>query len=157
MGNPPTIRGSTVSRAAGAEEKAFTMPIGRPSMGSLLDMIMWVVAILYGVLLIAAFYAFAVGVGSLFLLVAFLAVGFTGVAAWVAFVGRKRGWGGDTQSASDGMSETDTPLETLRSRYARGELTDAQYERKLERLLEADTLEHVEDRSAQREQESERE
>lgn len=35
-------------------------------------------------------------------------------------------------------------LETLRERYAAGELTDAQFERKLERLLETETLEDVE-------------
>ena len=36
-------------------------------------------------------------------------------------------------------------LETLRDRYARGELTDEQFERKLERLLETETIEDVED------------
>ncbi|SEH15972.1 Short C-terminal domain-containing protein [Natronorubrum sediminis] len=35
-------------------------------------------------------------------------------------------------------------LETLRTRYAAGELTDEQFERKLERLLETETLEDVE-------------
>ncbi|MEY7851176.1 SHOCT domain-containing protein [Natrarchaeobius sp. A-rgal3] len=35
-------------------------------------------------------------------------------------------------------------LETLRDRYAAGELTDEQFERKLERLLETETLEDVE-------------
>ncbi|MWG36762.1 SHOCT domain-containing protein [Halomarina oriensis] len=42
----------------------------------------------------------------------------------------------------------ETPLETLRRRYAAGELTDAQFEAKLERLLETDTLENVEERAA---------
>lgn len=37
-------------------------------------------------------------------------------------------------------------LETLRERYARGELTEEQFERKLERLLETETIEDVEDR-----------
>jgi len=41
---------------------------------------------------------------------------------------------------------TDDALATLRERYARGELTDEQFERKVERLLETDTLEHAEDR-----------
>lgn len=48
-----------------------------------------------------------------------------------------------------GVYETDTghepskedALETLRDRYARGELSEAQFERKLERLLETETLE----------------
>lgn len=35
--------------------------------------------------------------------------------------------------------------ETLRERYARGELTDEQFERKLERLLETETIEDVHD------------
>jgi uncharacterized membrane protein len=42
-------------------------------------------------------------------------------------------------------------LATLRDRYARGELTDEQFERKLERLLETETLEAVEDRQLERE------
>lgn len=43
-------------------------------------------------------------------------------------------------------------LETLRNRYARGELTDEQFERKVERLLDTETLENVEDRARDREQ-----
>ncbi|QHS18310.1 SHOCT domain-containing protein [haloarchaeon 3A1-DGR] len=42
---------------------------------------------------------------------------------------------------------TDDALETLRERYARGELTDEQFERKLERLLETETLEDAADRA----------
>ncbi len=38
-------------------------------------------------------------------------------------------------------------LQTLRDRYARGELTDEQFERKLERLLETETLEDVAQRT----------
>lgn len=40
----------------------------------------------------------------------------------------------------------DDALATLRDRYARGELTDEQFERKLDRLLEVETLEDLEDR-----------
>ncbi|WP_135303448.1 SHOCT domain-containing protein [Haloarcula amylovorans] len=40
----------------------------------------------------------------------------------------------------------DDALSTLRDRYARGELTDEQFERKLETLLETETLEDLEDR-----------
>jgi len=43
--------------------------------------------------------------------------------------------------------DTRDALETLRNRYARGELTDEQFERKLDRLLETESLEDVEDRS----------
>ncbi|MEM4781644.1 MAG: SHOCT domain-containing protein [Halalkalicoccus sp.] len=42
-------------------------------------------------------------------------------------------------------------LQTLRYRYAQGDLTDEQFERKLERLLETDTLENADDRRRARE------
>jgi uncharacterized membrane protein len=47
-------------------------------------------------------------------------------------------------TASDSNEDA---LQTLRDRYASGELTDEQFERKLERLLETETLEDAEDRS----------
>ncbi len=43
---------------------------------------------------------------------------------------------------------SETPLQVLRRRYAEGELSDEQFERKLERLLENETLEDVEDAAA---------
>lgn len=59
------------------------------------------------------------------------------------------GTGGDDNPEEVETSATDeTPLETLRRRYAEGELTDEQFERKLERLLETETLEDVEERAA---------
>ncbi|AEH37039.1 SHOCT domain-containing protein [Halopiger xanaduensis] len=63
----------------------------------------------------------------------------------------------EPRSGSSHRSQTDESdrrdaLETLRDRYAAGELTDEQFERKLERLLHTETLEDVadwvEDRSA---------
>lgn len=51
----------------------------------------------------------------------------------------------------------ETALERLRRRYAEGELTDEQFERKLERLLETETLEDVEDARRMRETERETE
>ncbi|QSG05694.1 SHOCT domain-containing protein [Halapricum desulfuricans] len=56
----------------------------------------------------------------------------------------------DDEVETTAQSHTDEQLdalETLRERYARGELTDEQFERKVERLLETETLEDVEDRS----------
>jgi len=50
----------------------------------------------------------------------------------------------------------ETPLETLRRRYAAGELTDEQFEHKLEQLLETETIEDVE-AQAERERLRERE
>ena len=53
-------------------------------------------------------------------------------------------------------SQTDA-LETLRERYAAGELTDEQFERKLERLLDTETLEEAQEWTRQRDRERERE
>ncbi len=55
----------------------------------------------------------------------------------------------DQQTANteaDSQSDSEDALERLRRRYAEGELTDEQFERKLERLLETETLEDVEGR-----------
>jgi hypothetical protein len=51
---------------------------------------------------------------------------------------------------SPDTTENDDPLERLRRRYAEGKLTDEQFERKLERLLETETLEDAESRSRSR-------
>ena len=45
----------------------------------------------------------------------------------------------------DATNEREDPLQTLRDRYARGELTDEQFERKLDRLLETETPESSEE------------
>ncbi|WP_380681429.1 SHOCT domain-containing protein [Salinigranum sp. GCM10025319] len=55
----------------------------------------------------------------------------------------------DGDSLSEATTDDD-PLATLRDRYARGELTDEQFERKLEALLETETIEAVEDRARRR-------
>ncbi|WP_335999041.1 SHOCT domain-containing protein [Halorientalis halophila] len=47
----------------------------------------------------------------------------------------------DPETTPNDRTESEDPLTTLRERYARGELTDEQFERKLERLLETETLE----------------
>ena len=63
----------------------------------------------------------------------------------------------ETGAVQASSADTDeTPLERLRRRYAEGKLTDEQFERKLERLLETETLEDVEDGAAVRERETER-
>lgn len=43
-------------------------------------------------------------------------------------------------------ADGDEALQRLRERYAAGELTEAQFERKVERLLETETIEDAEDR-----------
>ena len=62
----------------------------------------------------------------------------------------------EADPAPSGNAGDETPLERLRRRYAEGKLTDDQFERKLERLLETETLEDIEDSAAAREQERER-
>jgi hypothetical protein len=63
----------------------------------------------------------------------------------------------ETAQEGEGEESASDALETLRDRYARGELTDDQFERKLERLLETETLEDVEERYGGRRREPERE
>ena len=46
-------------------------------------------------------------------------------------------------------------LETLRNRYVRGELTEEQFERKLDQLLDTESLEDAEDLVNERERETE--
>lgn len=57
--------------------------------------------------------------------------------------------GGPSPSPPD--EEEETPLDRLRWRYTMGELTDEQFERKLEQLLATETLEETEDHLAARE------
>ncbi|MFC6717339.1 SHOCT domain-containing protein [Natrialbaceae archaeon GCM10025810] len=66
-------------------------------------------------------------------------------------VGREYGTGDRNRSR-----DTRDALETLRDRYAAGELTDEQFERKLERLLETETLEDADEWVRGREWERER-
>jgi len=53
----------------------------------------------------------------------------------------------DRQEADAADTSTEDALQTLRDRYARGELTDQQFEQKLERLLETETIEDAEERA----------
>ncbi len=60
-------------------------------------------------------------------------------------------WVGNDVEVEDGTTDAEgtdqaDALQTLRDRYARGELTDEQFERKVEQLLETETLEDVESR-----------
>jgi len=55
-------------------------------------------------------------------------------------------WEGTTgRVESEETAAADDALEELRARYARGDLTEEQFERKLDRLLETETLEDLED------------
>ncbi|EMA45490.1 SHOCT domain-containing protein [Halococcus saccharolyticus] len=61
------------------------------------------------------------------------------------------GWVSDDSSNDPSSTNSRDALETLRNRYARGELTDEQFERKVERLLDTESLETVEDQYRERE------
>jgi len=50
-----------------------------------------------------------------------------------------------TESTTDAATDSRDALETLRERYAAGELSDEQFERKLERLLDTETLEDAQE------------
>jgi uncharacterized membrane protein len=65
-------------------------------------------------------------------------------------------WRGRPKREEDDEEE-ETALEALRRRYAEGELSEEQFERKLETLLETETIEDVEDRTRQRAEEREHE
>ncbi|QKY19768.1 SHOCT domain-containing protein [Halolamina sp. CBA1230] len=56
-------------------------------------------------------------------------------------------WLDEDGDDSESNETEETPLETLRRRYAEGELSEAQFERKLDQLLETETIEDVEDRA----------
>lgn len=101
--------------------------------------------------------------GSLWLVV--LIVGYAAVIPIVdRLFGNEADPGWDDEGDRDGLERDEEPepgvgtertdgpdgnvrdaLETLRNRYARGELTDEQFERKLERLLETDTVENADE------------
>lgn len=56
----------------------------------------------------------------------------------------------DREERSKSESDPRDALETLRERYAAGELTDDQFERKLERLLDTETLEDARESARRR-------
>lgn len=83
------------------------------------------------------------------------AVGYAGVVPLVATLSKGdvsedvTGLWTDDDGDPEDAAEAD-PLETLRERYARGELSEAQFERKLEQLLDTETIEDVEDARLER-------
>ena len=103
-------------------------------------------------LLVTAFWLGAMFTGQDWWLAALL-VGYVAIVPLVAILfgdeDDRREWAAESLSAdtaeTDGEPEptdsTTDALETLRERYAAGELTDEQFERKLERLLDTETLE----------------
>jgi uncharacterized membrane protein len=92
-------------------------------------------------------------VGGVFVLGTMAVLGLLGmaeIAAWVGIVGLPTlaflmGTYSDaeeaTESDAEEATESDDPIEDVRARYARGELSESEFERKLERLLETEDLE----------------
>ncbi|OAQ54248.1 hypothetical protein HTG_01550 [Natrinema mahii] len=55
-----------------------------------------------------------------------------------------------SERSTDAATDSRDALETLRERYAAGELSDEQFERKLERLLDTETLEDAQEWTRER-------
>ncbi len=88
--------------------------------------------------------AFVVGYGFVLPAVAMLERDESAETTSSATSGTQSAGSSSTDLGDDEASRTDA-METLRERYARGELSEAQFERKLERLLETETLENARD------------
>jgi uncharacterized membrane protein len=56
-------------------------------------------------------------------------------------------WDEEEDITTSEQSTENDALETLRDRYARGELTDKEFERKVERLLETESIEDIENQT----------
>jgi uncharacterized membrane protein len=79
------------------------------------------------------------------------AVGFAVVVPLVGLLLRDESTAADaSEDRPPASASTDDPLDTLRRRYAEGDLTDEQFERKLEALLETETLEDAAARERRR-------
>ncbi|MFD1561965.1 SHOCT domain-containing protein [Haloarchaeobius amylolyticus] len=118
-------------------------------------------------MLVTAFWLGAMFTGQDWWLAALL-VGYVAVVPLVAILfgdeDDRREWADDYVSTSETETEPETAntgsatdardaLETLRERYAAGELTDEQFERKLERLLDTETLEEAQEWARKQDQE----
>jgi len=115
-------------------------------------------------LLVTAFWMGAMFTDQEWWLAALL-VGYVAVVPLVAILfgdeDERREWADDylptddaeTDTAAEPTDSTTDALETLRERYAAGELTDEQFERKLERLLDTETLEEAQEWARNRDRE----
>ncbi len=82
------------------------------------------------------------------------AIGFAVVVPIVAILTNSE-FGSDAEPSVE-ESDADNPLEMLRERYARGELSDEQFEKKLDRLLETETIDDVKTHRATKDPQRER-
>jgi uncharacterized membrane protein len=90
-----------------------------------------VAAAVTAVTLSVAFGLLALGVESFWVV---FVVGFGGVLPLATVLARRV----ETRRDAPAERDEDIALQQLRARYARGELTDAEFERRVERLLETD-------------------
>jgi len=65
------------------------------------------------------------------------------------FLGSRSGERERTRDHQSARSEAESALETLKERYARGEIDEAEFEHRLERLVENEDVEDVERRLAE--------
>ncbi len=71
---------------------------------------------------------------------ALFVVGFLVATPLVLILGTASSAVESSEMESAPLETADTPIATLRGRYARGELTDEEFERRLERLVETEQL-----------------
>ncbi|MFP8955983.1 SHOCT domain-containing protein [Natrialbaceae archaeon A-CW3] len=90
-----------------------------------------------GLILTVAFGLLALGVSWFWIV---FPIGFAGVLPAVMGLVKLYERRHERERAGEDESDAD-PLDQLRDRYARGELTDAEFERKLDRLLETESHE----------------
>lgn len=109
-----------------------------------LDKLEDVVAIL---VLGAGILAWAAGIGRWWLV---LVVGWLVLVPLVDELTDMVGSTGATE-ADDATDEADTALVALRERYAAGEISEAEFERRVERLLETESVEEARERIRERE------
>ncbi|WP_435176631.1 SHOCT domain-containing protein [Halorussus sp. AFM4] len=96
--------------------------------------------------------AFFAVVGLEFLVPTIFVLGFFILVPLVAILGDSLPWVASEVDGVDVERESaatvgDDPVEELRARYARGEFTDEEFERRLERLLETEDVETTGTRS----------
>jgi hypothetical protein len=71
-------------------------------------------------------------------------VGFAGLLPAAIGLARRYERSQETTATEDERSAEEDALEELKARYARGELTDEEFERRVERLLETESVEDAE-------------
>lgn len=122
----------------------------------------WPKVLTYGVIALVALFLLRIAVGAVLGFVGFLWTAITTGVTLLAIGGLLYGayrlwsWVSDDESspASDSVetSSTEDRVETLKKRYAKGELTEDEFERRLGRVLDGPSMDRL-DRQLNRERE----